>query len=296
MVPRKSVLPKLQIMPKEDGSLFEEYQKTYNPNSHHYQLSQALGGAWQDIGCEGAYGCHYEHPTVLGVFELVIVWYKCRHILMRSLFISLQSVEMIAQMRVLAILHISICIPTWWLAGNCQELKDADFGVFDMGHTVDLMESAFENIVLDGSMLLDKEFMMDDVKPIVTKVDAFSGYLQYIFEQKESFIVGSRKSKDKWLPFDELQAELFYPTLDYIRQTHSVSCHLAVVAANAFLAEFRDPRKATSNWLFSNGGVRSLAMASEDDCKATFGMDASTSILESVHATSTVGLKVAGTI
>ncbi len=37
-------------------------------------------------------------------------------------------------------------------------------------------------------------------------------------------------------------------------------------------------------------------MVSEEDRKATFGMDASTSISESVRATSTVELKIAGTI
>ncbi len=135
---------------------------------------------------------------------------------MRSLFILLQSVEMIAQMRVLAILHIPICIPTRWLAGNCQEMKDSDFGVFDMSCTVDLMESAFEKIALDGSLLIDEKFMMNIFDPIVSKLDNFARHLQYIFEEKESFAVGSRKREDKWLPFDELRAKLIYPISDYI--------------------------------------------------------------------------------
>ncbi len=89
---------------------------------------------------------------------------------------------------------------------------------------------------------------------------------------------------------------MFYLTSNYIQQTHSVSCHLAINAANAFLTEFHDPRKATSDWLSNIGSIWSVAVISEEDCKATLGMDASTSISERIHATLTVGLKMAGTI
>ncbi len=68
---------------------------------------------------------------------------SAENILMHSLFVMLQLVEMLSQMQVLALLHISICITTRGLAGYCQELKDADFGVFDMNHTVDLIETTF---------------------------------------------------------------------------------------------------------------------------------------------------------
>ncbi len=46
----------------------------------------------------------------------------------------------------LAILHIAICIPTRWLAGKTQDLAGFQFGVRDMGRTVDLMEVAFEKL------------------------------------------------------------------------------------------------------------------------------------------------------
>jgi hypothetical protein len=45
-------------------------------------------------------------------------------ILMRNLFIILQSVRMIALFCVLSILYIAICIPTRWLAGKTQELAE----------------------------------------------------------------------------------------------------------------------------------------------------------------------------
>ncbi len=55
--------------------------------------------------------------------------------------------------------------------------------VFYRGHSVDLMETTFEPISLDGSLLLNDEFMMNNFQPIVSKVNSFAEYLQYIFEE-----------------------------------------------------------------------------------------------------------------
>ena len=192
--------------------------------------------------------------------------------------------------------NIAICIPTRWLAGKTQELAEFRFGVRDMGRTVDLMEEAFEKIANDGEMMLDKEFMMNIFEPIVDQVEPFAEYLEFIFENKEGQALGSRDKADKWLPFDELRAELFFPTRNYVRQTHSISCRLAEVAAATFLIEFRYPKKATSDYLSSISGIGSWAMVTDEDKVASQSKDSTTSISESVHASSTVGLGIAGTI
>ncbi len=68
-----------------------------------------------------------------------------------------------------------------------------------MGWTVDLMEEAIEKIANDGEMMLDKEFMTNIFERIVDQVEPFAEYLEFIFENKDN----------KWLPFDELCAELY---------------------------------------------------------------------------------------
>jgi hypothetical protein len=68
---------------------------------------------------------------------------------------------------VLTILHIATCITTRWLAGKTQELAEFQFGVRDMGRTVDLMKEAFEKIASDGEIMLGKEFMLNIFEPIV---------------------------------------------------------------------------------------------------------------------------------
>ncbi len=69
-------------------------------------------------------------------------------------------------------------------------------------------------------------------------VEPFAEYLESIFEYKEGHALGSREKADKWLPFDELHAELFLTTRNYVRQTHSIACCLAEVATATFLIEF----------------------------------------------------------
>ena len=137
---------------------------------------------------------------------------------------------------------------------------------------------------------------MNIFEPIVNQVDPFAKYLEYTFEKNEAHELCTRGKCDKWLPFAELQAQLFFPTCNYVRQTHDTACRLAEVAAATFLIEFRDPKKATSNYLSSISGIRSWSMVSEEEKVASWGKDATISISDSVHASATVRLGIAGTI
>ncbi|KAL7531280.1 hypothetical protein ACHAWF_003701 [Thalassiosira exigua] len=62
---------------------------------------------------------------------------------------------MVAYLRVLSILHISICMPLWWLAGNC-----------DLSQVLDIMDNAFIEVIQDNDKSLDDEFTMNSVEPI----------------------------------------------------------------------------------------------------------------------------------
>ncbi len=61
--------------------------------------------------------------------------------------------------------------------------------------------------------------------------------------------LGSRDNNDNWLLFDKLHAELFFPSRNYVRQTHSTAYCWAEVAGATFLIKFRDPKKAQLMWL-----------------------------------------------
>ena len=50
-----------------------------------------------------------------------------------------------------------------------------------MGKALDLMETAFESILNDGSLIYDEKFMMNSIFAEITEsVDPFREYLQYM--------------------------------------------------------------------------------------------------------------------
>ena len=59
----------------------------------------------------------------------------------------LQSTKFVALLWVLSIIHIAICIPTRYLAGNTEDLAAYNFGYYDMGTMLDLMEECFEGLL-----------------------------------------------------------------------------------------------------------------------------------------------------
>ena len=72
---------------------------------------------------------------------------------------------MVSLLRVLYILHISLCLPLQWLSGNCSNIEKYGFVVTDMPKAVDLMDKAFAEITKDGNLMLDDDFMMNLFEP-----------------------------------------------------------------------------------------------------------------------------------
>jgi hypothetical protein len=68
---------------------------------------------------------------------------------------------MVALLRILSILHIAVCMPVQWLAGNTENLAEYSFGAISMGRTVDMLEDTFNKICNDGSLILDEVFMIN---------------------------------------------------------------------------------------------------------------------------------------
>lgn len=140
-----------------------------------------------------------------------------------------------------------------------------------MGIVMDLMEERFEEFAEDGALLLNEDYLIKMFSNFADEADAFVDYLQFTFIEKLSKIVGDCVSNDdKVLPNDELQAELFYPSLDDTWQTCYLVCSLAKEAAKTFLIEFGDTSKETSNYLSSIDGKFSIANITEDDRKGLF--------------------------
>jgi hypothetical protein len=121
---------------KGHGAFFDHYKKTFNPGVYHFLVARALGGSRQDIGVEGAV------PIMLMNLKYYLEFLDWRltcavndNLLQTSLYITLHSVEMVALLQVLSILHIAVCMPVRWLARNTEHLAQYDFGSVSMGRT-----------------------------------------------------------------------------------------------------------------------------------------------------------------
>ena len=145
---------------------------------------------------------------------------------------------MVGLLRVLSILHVSICMPMRWLAGNCGNLSEFEFGVSDMPESLDLMDAAFEEISKDGNLLLDQEFMLTIFQPLLNKITPFQEYMDFMFKGKKVNLVGSQAVEDCVFPFELLSVELWDPTRKDIIQSNPITTVLATEASEEFQTQF----------------------------------------------------------
>ena len=265
----------------------------FHPGVYLFSAARALGGSRQDISANGAVPVLMNLKYYIEFLDWRLTCAVRDNLLQTSLFITLCSVEMVALLQVLSILHIAVYMPVRGLAGNTENLVEYDFGAVSMGRTIDMLEDAFTKISSDGSLILDKDFMMND---IVDEVEPFGKYLHFMFKEKSSNPVGTRNKESKVQPYQLLLEELFYPTRKDIQQTYDRTCQLSCEAATVFLIEFRDPTKVTSEYLLSISRPKSWYNASDHTKSMSLNLSASNSVSEANHASSTMGLKLSGTI
>ena len=281
---------------KGHGDDFHHGLRVYHPDEYFFPLARACGGARQDIAGYGSF------PLIMNI-PLIQPWmHDCLcinpdNLLQKSIFLALRSIEFIAILRVLSILHIAVTLPHRYLSGCADKLADDNFCVLDMNSVVDSIERAMEQIAADGELFLDEDFMMNIFADVVTSVAPLEKYLNYVFEDMTGVTNGgSRNAEDKVIVMDLLRAELFFPTRSYIRETHNFSCMLAEEIASVVLVELRDPRKVTAGVLESVKGRYCASNITEVDRQLCMGMKAHNAISESCHASATESLRSGVTV
>ena len=73
------------------------------------------------------------------------------------------------------------------------------------------MDKEFYEVLIDGEKLIDEYFMMGIFDGITKKLPQLQEYLDFMFDNKQGSLVGSRKEEDKVLPWYLLRSEFFYP-------------------------------------------------------------------------------------
>ena len=254
---------------KGHGQLFNEWMQHTHPGELLLHVERASGSR-QDLAVEGA-GALYLNRTYYIEFldERLRTCGAEGNILQENLFIILSSLEMIAQARVCSIVHLAICMPMRWLAGNSHDLAEYGWSVRSNGRAVDLLERSLKEIVAKPSLFVDEEFMYGIFWELMEEMPPFRDFMTYMYESKSMATVGS-SSTDR-LPLNVLWDELFHPEADFNKDTDPTLFELAGVAAAALLEELRDESKATAEHLSSNAGRFCWELTTDEDHEQGLG-------------------------
>ena len=154
------------------------------PNNLVFHVERAAGSR-QDLCFEGAGAIYWNRSYWLEFLDNQLRT-PGSNILQGNLFIFLSSTEMTALERVCSIVHLSVCLPTRWLAGNTHKLAEYNWSVYSMGRVIDLLEKAMESIENNGQLILDETFMMNIFNELVIELPPLSNYLTYLYNKKTS--------------------------------------------------------------------------------------------------------------
>ena len=98
------------------------------------------------------------------------------------------------------------------------------------------------------------------------------------------------------MPYDKINAELFWPERDENKQTTDMVLKMATEVAACMLKELRDPKKATSDYLSSEEGQFSWGATTDDEHHASLGKMATNDPAESPFAALTSQMQSFGRI
>ena len=202
---------------KGSGDQFMDQMKNKHPDTFLMPVIRVLGGNRQDAQFEAAVPAYYNRLKYVDFLHEDLC--TTENILLTNLFVILESVEMIAQLRVGSIFFLAIVVPTRWLAAKTHTLSHRNWGERSMGKVVDILYRTMLEIVQDGSKAMDEEYMMNIFSPIEEELPEFKAYREWYFEEKESNLIDSSDRDSRVLGIDLAKAEIFYPKRSKNRQT-----------------------------------------------------------------------------
>ena len=269
----KEINPRGQYA-KGHGGDFWHFMTTYHPGVTWLPVVRVNGGARQDGSFEAALPLYLGRKYIVLFLHKMLCSNKNENILQTNLFIVMECVEIIAEVRLASIFFIAVIVPWRWLAGKCHELGHRDWGEKDMSIICDLVYDAFALIEEDGERMLDEDFMMGLFSSLYEQLPEFEEYLTWYFEEKASYPVGITNDEERILAIDEARAELFYPSQACNRQSTDICHQLAEKIGGRVCSEMEDPRKSLHLHLSKCDGEFSKKMTSEEVRVASIGMRA----------------------
>ena len=176
-----------------------------------------------------------------------------------------------------------------WLAGNTHFLgrMGFDWSSHSMGKAIDALYNACVELQQNGDLYLDEDFMNAIFDKIYVDSEGnpaplppLQEAMKYQYEEKQAVAVdGSRV-----LPYDQLNAEMFYPVRPENQQTTHLLKEMACEVRDCILKEMCDPKKALSDYLSYKDGKFSWGETTDEEHEACLGRMATNDSAESPFA------------
>ena len=126
-----------------------------------------LSGSREDAILEAACSIYWNRQYYIEYIYEVIGTPGRESLLLDCLLIYLRSEELIALMRVCAILHYSISMPFRWLVANSHKLaEEYNWSARSMGRAIDIIYDSMLIIQEDGSKFLEKDYILNIFQPL----------------------------------------------------------------------------------------------------------------------------------
>ena len=281
--------------PKGHGMVFQHWMETFHPGALLFPTARMLGGTRQDAVTEGSLPLYMNrHYYLEFLHQRLCAGSGEGNILQTNLFLVLSCIEMVAVLRVLSIVHVSIVMPMRYLCGKCHELNG--FSVSRLPEVLDLLYDASAKIADDGSLLLDEDHMMSIFKSVENDVPEFKSYMQHILHEKKMHVVGDRRKDSTKIGMEDVRTELFAPIRTQNRQTSRNARKFAETFAASMLDTLSNPKMTTKDYLSAADGKYSMRNQSEARVAASNQLCGTNDPSEGAHAASTAALKTSGTI
>ena len=194
--------------PKGHGELFLIWLREKYPDALLFHVERA-GGGRQDLALMASLPIFWNRELCVEFLDERLRVPGNENILQKNLFTVLTSSEMVAVTRLLAIMHIAVCMPLRFLTGKTHEWKTHDLGVVELGRAFDCWYNAMVTLSERPEKYLDKNFMMGIFDSIKPDLPPFVDYLNHMFTDKKTVSIGNKE-----VLLSKLRDELFDPELE----------------------------------------------------------------------------------
>ena len=173
------------------------------------------------------------------------------NILQQNILTILIYIEIIATSRLFEKLHVEICMPFRWTTWNAHKLAHQNCSVRSMGHEIDILHTAYNDLIDDPRLTHNKSFMMHIYNPVMDEITEFKDYIYYQWEYWTSHYAKSSNTRE--VPLKNITKEIFTPTERDKQDITNVLEKLTVIGIQSLIDKLEDYKKATYKYLSISG-------------------------------------------